>query len=277
MAVSDVLRGLASNTPIGKNLAERYFAGDTLAEALDTARSINSRGFLMSLTPLPVETSDGTRTALTALIDGIANSELASTTDVSCRFSELGSVERERRSVLHGIVEQAREQHVSLFLEAEEGDLVDQVIDAVVDNRRDHVLGVTLAARLRRTESDLRELVESEVPIRLCKGAYDYSKAESFSSTAEADKAFVRCLKIALNSASHICVATHDARLIEIAQALAIRFDRRDYELQFWLGANEGQASRALEDRNVVRLYAPFGDNWPDFLVQRLSGRWRLR
>ena len=91
-------------------------------------------------------------------------------------------------------------------------------------------VGVELHAALPRTEDDCRALAGPGSRVRLEHGAGD--------DAAEADKAYVRCLKVLLDGAGHPVIATHDPRLIEIAVALASRYGRAPatYELQLRYG-----------------------------------------
>lgn len=104
-----------------------------------------------------------------------------------------------------------------------------------------------LPAARRRTESECREHL---VRTRLVRGATGREGREHYSSTHEADKAFVRCAKLLLDPARDPAplpsFETSDARLIEIVQALALRFGRGTDSLEF--------AVPYGRDRDILRM-----------------------
>ena len=133
-------------------------------------------------------------------------------------------------------------------------------------------VGSTVSAALRRSESDVRA---AKGPVRVVKGGHDEGPLERFSQPIEVDKSFIRCAKQALRSSNRVCLATHDPRLVEIGQALALRGRRLPGEIEFamYLGRATGLQRDLRDSGQAVRVCIPFGPDWFARLVGGLAER----
>jgi proline dehydrogenase len=70
-------------------------------------------------------------------------------------------------------------------------------------------------------------------------------------------------------------VATHDPRLIAIAEDRARWFDRAadEYEFQFLYGVRLQEQARLAAGGNIVRIYLPYGRQWYSYLMRRFAER----
>jgi proline dehydrogenase len=68
-------------------------------------------------------------------------------------------------------------------------------------------------------------------------------------------------------------IASHDPRLIEIAGALASRYQRSQgsYEYQMLYGIRPEEQKRLASRGERVRVYVPYGDEWYGYLMRRLA------
>src|SRR5690606_22242332 len=89
------------------------------------------------------------------------------------------------------------------------------------------------------------------------------------------DLAFVRCLRTLMRGAGHPMVATHDPRLIAIAQAVAARQgrDRGSFEFQMLYGIRPEEQRRLVAQGETMRVYVPYGAEWYGYLMRRLAER----
>lgn len=128
-------------------------------------------------------------------------------------------------------------------------------------------VGIVLAAALRRTERDCATVMGR---VRLVKGVAGADPGR-LGHAIEVDKSFVRCAKalLARGDAVHPSFATHDGRLIEIVQTLALRYhrDRLDMEFALYLGRGNAIQQRLIDAGEQVRVYVPFGPQWLGRLV----------
>jgi proline dehydrogenase len=111
--------------------------------------------------------------------------------------------------------------------------------------------------------------------VRLCKGAYAEPESVAYQSPLDVDKAYVRCLNILMSGEGYPMVATHDPRLIAIAEDRARWFDRAvdEYEFQMLYGCRPEEQARLAAEGQVVRVYVPYGNQWYGYLMRRLAER----
>ena len=125
-----------------------------------------------------------------------------------------------------------------MTIDMEDHTTTDQTLRTLTELRKDFPeTGAVLQAYLRRTETDCRALAQHGSRVRLCKGAYDEPPSVAFQERLEVDRSYVRCLRVLMEGEGYPMVATHDPRLIAIAEELARRTGRSpdSYEFQMLL------------------------------------------
>jgi proline dehydrogenase len=127
-----------------------------------------------------------------------------------------------------------------------------------------------LQSQLRRTEGDCRDLAGPCSRVRLCKGAYDEPESVAFADRADVDRSYVRCLKVLFAGQGLPLVATHDPRLVAIAQHLG---RDRPYELQMLYGVRPGAQVDLAAAGERMRVYVPYGTQWYGYFMRRLAER----
>src|SRR5699024_6206679 len=100
-------------------------------------------------------------------------------------------------------------------------------------------------------------------------------EAIAYARPADVDKSYVRCLKILINGNGYPMIATHDKRLIRIAEVLAVQAGRApgDLEFQFLYGVGLPEQRRLLAAGHTVRIQLPYGSDWYGYLVRRFADR----
>jgi proline dehydrogenase len=70
-------------------------------------------------------------------------------------------------------------------------------------------------------------------------------------------------------------VATHDPRMVAIAEALVQRTGRppETYEFQMLYGIRPDEQRRLREVGHRMRVYVPYGQEWYGYLMRRLAER----
>ncbi|PIE25933.1 MAG: proline dehydrogenase, partial [Micrococcales bacterium] len=153
---------------------------------------------------------------------------------------------------------------------------VDDTLDLARQVREDFPwLGVVLQAYLRRTEADAKDLASAGSRVRLCKGAYDEPASVAYRNSADVDRAYARALKVLIRGQGYPMIATHDPRLVEIAQALIADAGRStdSYEFQMLHGVRPKEQRRLAGGGETVRVYLPFGRQWYEYLMRRMAER----
>ena len=68
-------------------------------------------------------------------------------------------------------------------------------------------------------------------------------------------------------------VASHDPRLVAIADSLAAHRAKGTYEYQMLYGIRPAEQRRLAAAGETVRVYVPYGDEWYGYLMRRLAER----
>jgi proline dehydrogenase len=278
-------RALAEGSPLFRPVVHRFVAGTTVDDAMAAARKIAADRFV-TIDHLGEDVTDRAQAdavvgAYRTLLRHIAAEGLAERVEVSVKLSALGQslpVDADKIALDNArlICEAAHEAGSTVTVDMEDHTTTDSTLGIVRDLRVDHPwVGAVLQSQLRRTEGDCRELAGPGSRVRLCKGAYDEPASVAYRSGAEVDRSFVRCLKVLMAGEGLPMVATHDPRLIAIAQRLAVDCGRTNdrYELQMLYGVRP-RAQRELAARNhTVRIYLPYGTEWFGYFMRRLAER----
>src|SRR5256714_907407 len=176
----------------------------------------------------------------------------------------------------HAICAAAAAADTTVTLDMEDHETTDQTLEALARLRADFPsTGAVLQAYLRRTEADCRELATVGSRVRLCKGAYNEPASVAVPAAGEVGKAYVRCLNILMSGPGYPMVATHDPRLIAIAEDRAKWFDRApaEFEFQMLYGVRPDEQLRLAGNGYTVRSYVPYGTQWYAYLMRRLAER----
>jgi proline dehydrogenase len=282
-AGSPRLGRLVSGAPVSKNLAARFVAGDGVEDALRAARTLADDGLTITLDYLGPETvtaeqARAVRDEYVTLLGRLRAAGLASAAEVSLRLSAVGQRFDDKLTYEYAeaVCAAAAEAGTSVTLDAEDHTTTDSTLEILAALRKVHpATGAALQAYLRRTEGDCRELASAGSRVRLCKGAYAEPESVAFQSALDVDKSFVRCLNILMSGDGYPMVATHDSRLIAIAEDRARWFDRSadEYEFQMLYGMRAEEQARLAAGGNIVRVYLPYGGQWYGYLLRRLAER----
>ncbi|MGI5165739.1 proline dehydrogenase family protein [Spirillospora sp. CA-253888] len=285
-ARSDRLRRLVSAAPVTRPVVDRFVAGETLPDALAAVRDLAADGIEVTLDHLGEDITSAaqattTRDAYLRLLEALAAERLGPRAEVSVKLSAFGqalpsggeelALEGARR-----VAEAARAAGTTVTLDMEDHTTVDSTLGILAELRRDFPeTGAVLQSYLFRTEDDARALATEGSRVRLVKGAYKEPATVAHQDKAEVDRAYVRCLKILMAGGGYPMIGSHDPRLIEIAQELAVRNGRKpgDYEFQMLYGIRTDEQHRLAGAGHRVRAYIPYGGDWYGYFMRRLAER----
>ena len=260
-------------------ILERFAAGDQLDQAVATARELTDDGFRVSVersTSLMHAAADPGSVIgdLRAAIGALADAGIGPACEVIVFPHAIGVSEDAERAAeqVRSLIADASPHGIDVMLGAGPIESVTATLDLARGIRDEGLpLSITLQASLRRTEADCAAFADGTV--RLVKGAYHVSGGSVFTSAAEVDKSFVRCVKALLGTSAAISLATHDERLIRVVSALVAADPERHVELAFFLGRHTALQERALVYGWPVRVYVPFGPEWFTRLVDAFAER----
>ena len=286
LARSTTVKNLVTAMPVTSGIVDRYVPGETTETAVDATRALIDDGLHVTLDFLGEDTldreqADHTVAAYLELLAALSARGLARNAEVSVKLSAIGQAlpgdgEKIALENARTICHAARNAGTTVTLDMEDHTTTDSTLGILHELRKDFPeTGAVLQAYLHRTEQDCRDLAHEGSRVRLCKGAYKEPESVAFQDKAEVDKSYVRCLKVLMSGQGYPMVATHDPRLIDIAGALATRYERTQgsYEFQMLYGIRPDEQQRLAEAGEKVRVYLPYGDEWYGYLMRRMAER----
>jgi proline dehydrogenase len=286
LARSKAVRDVVTSAPGISGVVTRFAAGDTDDDAVRATSDLQAVGFAVTLDYLGEGTHDREQANLTTgayirILHRLGDAELTNDAEVSVKLSAVGQALPDGGHEIatdnaRQICAAAESVGTTVTLDMEDHTTTDLTLQTLADLRSDHPdTGAVLQAYLHRTEQDCKELATSGSRIRLCKGAYAEPESVAYQERAEIDRSYVRCMKALLAGEGYPMFATHDPRLISIAEALTRRFGRSEgsYEYQMLFGVRRDEQRRLLDAGERVRVYVPYGTEWYGYLVRRMAER----
>ncbi|WP_437440523.1 proline dehydrogenase family protein [Nocardioides eburneus] len=285
LARSGRVKEMVTTMPVSAGIVRRYVAGERTADAVRATRELVDAGLTTSIDYLGEDTTDEKRAEATVgayleLLQALHDAGLATSAEVSVKLSAIGqylpggdrvALENARR-----ICRAAGNVGTTVTLDMEDHTTTDATLHTLRELRQDFPgTGAVLQAYLRRTEADCRRLATEGSRVRLCKGAYDEPEDVAFTDRVDVDRSYVRCLKALLAGDGYPMIATHDPRMIAIAQHLVDESgrERGSYEFQMLYGTRPEEQRRLAGLGERMRVYVPYGEEWYGYLMRRLAER----
>ncbi|RGA01543.1 proline dehydrogenase [Microbispora triticiradicis] len=278
---SPLARRAVSGLPLTRKVVDRFVAGESATDAVEAARRLTGSGLSVTIDHLGEEVRDSgaavaAAKAYVSLLEALRPLGLGDRAEASVKLSAVGqaldpglALENARQ-----ICAAARECGSTVTLDMEDHTTVDATLGALRTLREDFPeTGVAIQAYLFRSEADCRDLAGSRV--RLVKGAYAEPASVAHQRRTDVDRAYVRCLRVLMAGSGYPMVATHDDRLMAIAESLAVSAGRGpdDYEFQMLYGIRADRQAALAAAGSRVRVYVPYGDDWYGYFMRRLAER----
>jgi proline dehydrogenase len=282
-AGSSQVERLVQSVPLSRSVVSRFVAGTSSDDALEVSRKLIGDGLAVTLDYLGEDTTtpadaEAARDEYLGLLDGLAVGELTPAAEVSVKLSALGQAfdEKLAEEYARTICAKASEAGTTVTVDMEDHNSTDSTLEVLARLRADFpTVGVALQAYLRRTEADCHELAVHGSRIRLCKGAYAEPESVAYQSRLDVDKSYVRCMNILMSGDGYPMIASHDPRIVAIAEDRAKWFDHScdEFEFQMLYGVRPEEQLRLAKAGYTVRVYVPYGTQWYGYLMRRLAER----
>jgi proline dehydrogenase len=285
LAKSQAVKRLVMTVPVTRDVVARYVPGETTDEAVETAAALVAEGLNVSLDFLGEDTlqaaqADATVAEYLRLLRALAGRGLTASAEVSVKLTAIGlrlpNGDKIALENARTICQAARDVGTEVTIDMEDHTVTDATLDVLHELRREFPeTGGVLQAYLHRTEQDCRDLAVAGSRVRLCKGAYDEPAEVAWRDRHEVDLSYVRCLKVLLAGDGYPMIASHDPRMIAIAQRIADDHGRGPggHEFQMLYGIRPGEQRRLAAAGESVRVYLPYGQEWWGYLTRRLAER----
>jgi proline dehydrogenase len=292
LSANNGIRDAVSKAPVTRDVVTRFVAGESAHEATAAVAALRADGLQVTLDHLGEDTTDKAQADATvaAYLDIIAELETigaVADAEVSVKLSAVGQALPVSADVPDGgeayalagarrIADAAYAAGARVTLDMEDHTTVDSTLRVLRSLRKEHPdVGIAIQAMLRRTPDDLADLVGPGSRVRLVKGAYNEPETVAFTDPADIDLAYVRCLRLLMHGHGRPLVATHDPRMIAIAERLAADADRDvdSWEFQMLYGIRPDEQRRLAAAGHPVRIYVAYGEDWWGYFTRRLAER----
>ena len=272
---------LLLRSALGRKLASRFIAGETLDDAIRVARELNGKGFEVTLDFLgesvheAATAEEATRVYL-SILDRIASEKLRS--HISIKLTQLG-LDVDEAQAQRNLEQLWRRAHaIGSFVRIDmensaHTDATLRVFHAA--QAPPESLGIVIQSYLRRSEQDVDELLRRGARIRLCKGAYKEPESVAFPDKADVDRSYIQLTEKLLSSGVDHAFATHDSKMVEAARefARARGVAPEAFEFQMLHGIRRGLQRELVRQGYRVRVYVPYGHQWYPYFMRRLAER----
>lgn len=264
--------------PFVRIIADRYVAGETLAQQIKVIEALNAQGFMVATGILGEfvtkreESEEAVRDYKQAL-DEIAARKLDS--NVHIKPTHLGlKLDRDFcRQNVAAILEHARGYDNFVRMDMEDSPCIDDTLALYFDLRESYEnVGCVIQARMRRSLDDVRRLSKVAANVRLCKGVYIEPRNLAFTDREVIQKNYTLLLEELLSAGCYVGIATHDEVLVWDAFRIIdkLGLSTHQYEFQMLHGVDPGLRRIVRDAGHRLRVAVPYGPSWYPYSVRRL-------
>ncbi|SRR5579885_581124 len=261
-------------------IAKQWIAGNTMEDALQYAQDANKKGMDAIINKLGERMTskdqiEDTVSEYLKLVSSLRKFRISGGISVKPTQVGLGKSVKDCIENLEKIIEKAMVSQSFVWIDMESSEYTDDTIKVYLGLFEKYErLGIALQANLKRTERDLKALLEHGAKIRLVKGAYRESKNNAYKTRHEVDENYKKLTKILFLDGNEFAIATHDSAMIDFATSLAKRYQRK-FEFQMLKGIRDELKPLLIKDGFTISEYIPYGTNWLPYSIRRLKERKR--
>ena len=257
-------------------LAKRWISGADLESAIDDAKVANSRGMGAVVNFLGEDirdpaTADAHCEEYLRLQQAMADNGILGVPSV--KLTQLGLLldRQGTASRLERIAANSDRLNQWLWMDMEGSHFTDGTLSIYESAHERHPhLGVALQAYMRRSESDLKGLLDKGSKVRLVKGAYREAQDIIFPGRNEIRQNFTRLMAMLFERGDHFAIGTHDSFLVEAAKRLA-ESNHADFEFEMLKGVRDELKQDLVGSGYKVSEYLPYGGSWYAYSKRRIT------
>ena len=281
LAQNGTVRNFVIHNRATRGVSRRFVAGETLDDAMEVTRALNSRSLHVSLDHLGENVTDAKEALASAqdyiaILDRIKQEGVDA--NISIKLTALGldiSQELCEQNVCQ-ILEHAQQFPIFVRIDMEGSAYTAQTVDITLRMHRqfEHV-GTVIQSCMHRSRKDIEELIAQGVRVRLVKGAYKEPPEVAFQQKSEVDQQYVRLMMQLLLHGNYPALATHDESIINAACKYARDngIDKAAFEFQMLYGIRRDLQQKLVSQGYNVRVYVPYGSQWYPYLMRRMAER----
>jgi proline dehydrogenase len=284
LARNQTIKRLASRYGMRRpgSFARRFIAGETLDEAIEAARIVETTGLTQTLDQLgesvaTTSEADAATREYLAVVDRIVAAGIGR--NISLKLTQLGLTIDRATCVdnLRRILEAASPHDFFVRVDMEDSPVTQVTLDIfeTMWQQGYRNVGTVLQSYLPRSVADARHLNELGARVRLVKGAYKEPRGVAYQRKSQVDAAFIEIMELLLSEGTFPAIATHDEAMIDATKAYAARhgIPKDRYEFQLLYGIRRDLQTQLHREGYGVRVYVPFGREWFPYFMRRLGER----
>ena len=265
--------------PIVGHFAQKYIAGETLEDATRVIAKLNGEGFMCTANILGehitnIEEADKYLNSYKEVLSSITEKNLDMNISIKMTQLGMGIDDGVCFEFMNEMIRLSEELNNFIRIDMEDSKYTTKTLDIhskFLENYSN--VGTVIQAYLRRSETDVKELIKLKANIRLCKGIYIEPIEIAFKERDEIRHNFSLLLEMLLKSGCYVGIATHDEYLVDVAYQLInkLGLSNEEYEFQMIYGVTEKLRNKILNDGHRLRIYVPFGEDCDAYSVRRLK------
>ncbi|SLM31247.1 Related to proline dehydrogenase [Desulfamplus magnetovallimortis] len=265
--------------------SKEYIAGESIADAIEAARQLNSEGIMATIDVLGefiknLDEAEANKQEYLRLIDKVEEADVDS--NYSLKPTSFGLLIDKEVAFNHirEIVAKAASYDNFVRIDMEDSPCTDLEIELFRKIKEEFPknVGLVLQAYLKRTNQDIRDMKDihsDEVPLnfRLCKGIYVEPEAIAYKKYNDINTHYLEDLELMFQEKMYPAIATHDKNLVEGAYKLIEKYGatKDQYEFQMLYGVTPALRKSILDNGHRMRVYIPFGKDWFGYSTRRLK------
>ncbi|MGP0630411.1 proline dehydrogenase family protein [Nitrospina sp. 32_T5] len=259
--------------------ARRFIAGEDLATALRNICRLNEDGYLCTIDVLGEDTHSpeqaaNARDEYIALLRAIETHPTPQ--DLSVKLSQMGLAFDYNlcKQNVEAVIDASGQNTVRFDMEG--SNLTQGILDMCLDLHETHPsLGIVVQAYLHRTEKDVATMVDKQISVRLCKGAYKEPEDIAYQDMEDIRENFLKLACVLLKEGYLPAIATHDETLIREVLKFIKKENIQPEQFYFELlyGVRRDLQQHLLDLGYRVRIYVPYGSAWLPYTLRRLAER----
>ncbi len=264
---------------------KRFMPGENLSDAIEAAKVFNQKGISTVFTHLgenitQMSEAEKVKSHYIDLLHKIKEESILA--EVSLKLTQIGLDLSFDQSLEHfnEIASAAENSGNFVWIDMEGSSYTDVTIDFYRRTKMNNQnTGVCLQAYLRRTEKDLKELIDIKPNIRLVKGAYSEVAEIAFPDKRDVDGNYMKIAGILLDQIKKNNITavfgTHDLKIIEEIERLAAELNVPHDKLEFHMlyGIKPNEQLRLVSKGYKLKVLISYGEAWYPWYMRRLAER----
>lgn len=265
--------------PLVGLVAMNYIAGTHLGDAVRVVKELMAEGACATIDVLGEEVKNREHSLEVVkrykeVLRAINSEKLDS--GVSVKLTHLGlKIDKEFcYNNVGDLLEEAGKYNIFIRIDMEDHTCTSDTLDIYrrLRQKYDNV-GTVLQSYMRRTISDINDLLPIKPNLRICKGIYIEPREIAYKDGYTVNQNYIYAVEKLLRNNCFVGIATHDERLVWAALKMLDQYEvpADNYEFQMLLGVDTQLRKIILDAGHRLRVYVPFGKEWFAYSKRRLQ------